>query len=98
MEKKKNEGLKQILDVCIGIIGGMSVPVDQTETISAPMFFVKQQLMKASAYVQAELIEGFDYGESKPEVQPEPKEELESVMEVVEDVRDSEPEEPKPAT
>ena len=96
MEKKKNEGLKQILDVCIGIIGGMSVPVDQTETVAAPMFFVKQQLVKASAYVQAELIEGFDYGESKPETQPE--QEPESEMEVVEDVRDSESEEPKPAT
>jgi len=94
MEKKKNEGLKQILDVCIGIIGGMSVPVDQTETVAAPMFFVKQQLVKASAYVQAELIEGFDYGESKPEAQPE--QEPESEMEVVEDVGDSESEEPKP--
>ena len=96
MEKKKNEGLKQILDVCIGIIGGMSVPVDQTETVAAPMFFVKQQLVKASAYVQAELIEGFDYGESKPETQPKTEQELESEMEVVEDVGDSESEEPKP--
>ena len=96
MEKKKNEGLKQILDVCIGIIGGMSVPVDQTETIAAPMFFVKQQLMKASAYVQAELIEGFDYGEPKPEAQPE--QEPESVLEVVEDVGDSEPEKSEPST